>query len=517
LQGNIGESVDALTEFKDEAWPPGERDLAEPPNWMGDDGDEEQLTSASNPSGEEETTSITEDENGHTDKAQQDDGTEDEQDDKISDRAIASTKELSESSNNLHVGGSVKDLQAVVKEEASNGGDAMLTARSVTPDNHKVREPRTVMLSNLDDDPQTRELMHPAVSHTIRALCLVMNHPQTTAKLCELALDVACLLITNQYVSGRAGGRSSAQAGTDDGNQEEKRPDASAASLLHKLIEAIAKCSESSSDVVQMAMSKALIALMTSPKCGIHEAAMLMAVRGTFHVYLVSKSAAAKEVSKSALLDMLKSVYGRMETYGIQSIQASSYKDSANVQPLEATDNHTGTDNSKNQSEQQSNAFASQFHTDGYLLFRALCKLSAKTLPGDDGSSFSGGGGSKLLSSFTSTVVDPLALNSKILSLELILSVLEHCGDEFRNGDKFIYAVQNYLCVSLLKNCMSNQTAVAYLSLKIFLVLVRVSEEIFSLGLKITLFTCILWIVCVATTISSHTFVLMSWYSGYFE
>jgi len=54
----------------------------------------------------------------------------------------------------------------------------------------------------------------------------------------------------------------------------------------------------------------------------------------------------------------------------------------------------------------------------------------------------------------------------------LILAVFEHCGDAFRNGDKFVYAVQSYLCVSLLKNCMSNMTVVSHLSLKIFLLLV---------------------------------------------
>ena len=117
-------------------------------------------------------------------------------------------------------------------------------------------------------------------------------------------------------------------------------------------------------------------------------------------------------------------------------------------------------------------AFASQSHTDSYLLFRALCKLSAKTLP-EDNAPPAAGGGAKVLQAFTAaSPVDPLALSSKILSLELILATLEHCGPAFCSGEKFVYAVQHYLCVSLLKNCMSNHTEVAYLSLKIFLTLV---------------------------------------------
>jgi brefeldin A-inhibited guanine nucleotide-exchange protein len=98
-----------------------------------------------------------------------------------------------------------------------------------------------------------------------------------------------------------------------------------------------------------------------------------------------------------------------------------------------------------------------------------LCKLSAKTLPEEDPKS-------KLTIPFTiTTVVDHLALNSKVLSLELILAVFENCGEAFRHCDKFIYAAQNYLCVSLLKNCMSVHTDVAYLSLKLFIVLVSSS------------------------------------------
>jgi len=140
--------------------------------------------------------------------------------------------------------------------------------------------------------------------------------------------------------------------------------------------------------------------------------------------------------------------------------------------------NGTGAGTTIDEVVSSAGTFASQYHTDSYLLFRALCKLSSKTLPGDENvnvTSSSTPNNSSMGASFFSSapIVDPLALNSKILSLELILAVFEHCGDAFRHGEKFVYAVQSYLCVSLLKNCMSNQTVVAHLSLKIFLLLVR--------------------------------------------
>lgn len=257
-------------------------------------------------------------------------------------------------------------------------------------------------------------------------------------------------------------------------------------SFLGYVVESITRASDSNSEVVQTSMAKALLCIMTCPKCGVHEAAMLQAVRSTFHVYLVGKTGGGKEVAKRTLVDMLKCVFNRMEAYDVMNkkeVKCSSVIDE-NVQEMEnaATTNGTGTAISESLSPPTSppskdasstiGAFASQYHTDSYLLFRALCKLSSKTLPGDENVGMTTAPAASIFST-GAPPVDPLALNSKILSLELILAVFEHCGDAFRNGEKFIYAVQSYLCVSLLKNCMSNQTSVAHLSLKIFLLLVK--------------------------------------------
>lgn len=98
--------------------------------------------------------------------------------------------------------------------------------------------------------------------------------------------------------------------------------------------------------------------------------------------------------------------------------------------------------------------FPSILHKDCFLLFRSLCKLSMKGLPGDPAHQ-----------------IDTVAVQSKILSLELILSILENSGASFRTGDKFIYLIRTYLCQSLLKNCISNITQVVDMSLRIFHVL----------------------------------------------
>jgi brefeldin A-inhibited guanine nucleotide-exchange protein len=55
----------------------------------------------------------------------------------------------------------------------------------------------------------------------------------------------------------------------------------------------------------------------------------------------------------------------------------------------------------------------------------------------------------------------------------LILAAIDLGENAFCEGERFVNLVQQYLCVSLLKNCVSNHTQVAYLSQNIFLQLVR--------------------------------------------
>ncbi len=60
-------------------------------------------------------------------------------------------------------------------------------------------------------------------------------------------------------------------------------------------------------------------------------------------------------------------------------------------------------------------------------------------------------------------------LRSKILSLELLLSILQNSGPVFRTDEIFITAIKQYLCVTLSKNGVSSIPQVFELSLSIFL------------------------------------------------
>ena len=105
--------------------------------------------------------------------------------------------------------------------------------------------------------------------------------------------------------------------------------------------------------------------------------------------------------------------------------------------------------------DQNQMGFTHVLQKDAFLVFRSLCKLCMKPLP--DGHP------------------DPKSheLRSKILSLQLILSILQNSGPVFQTSDIFIVAIKQYLCVALSKNGVSNVPEVFELSLAIFLSLLQ--------------------------------------------
>ena len=64
-----------------------------------------------------------------------------------------------------------------------------------------------------------------------------------------------------------------------------------------------------------------------------------------------------------------------------------------------------------------------------------------------------------------------LSCSWKVLALELLKILLENSGRVFRTSDKFVSAIKQYLCLSLLKNCSSNINQAVSLSCSIFLTL----------------------------------------------
>jgi brefeldin A-inhibited guanine nucleotide-exchange protein len=276
-------------------------------------------------------------------------------------------------------------------------------------------------------------------------LCCDSQYP----RLMEIGLDAIHCLIEYGYLKGKT----VMEAATENNNENSKR------TMMDLIIETVSKCSDITDDGVQLKVIKALLIAVTSVYCEVHESSLLLAVRACFHIHLVTKNQVNKTTARAALTQMLSVVQQRMENYEIKmSSKDENVVEVSAIIPENVADSDIlvegegGDGNDKTSDKDMT--FVSIYHKDTFLLFRALCKLSMKGLHDDSGSQS-----------------DPIALQNKLLSLELILHMLNHSGPAFRSGDRFVHAIRNYLCVSLLGNCTSQVTQITTLSLQIFVAL----------------------------------------------
>ena len=79
-------------------------------------------------------------------------------------------------------------------------------------------------------------------------------------------------------------------------------------------------------------------------------------------------------------------------------------------------------------------------------------------------------------------------LRSKILSLQLLLSILQNAGPVFRTNEMFINAIKQYLCVALSKNGVSSVPQVFELSLAIFLTLLSNFKQHLKMQIEVSFF-----------------------------
>jgi len=226
-------------------------------------------------------------------------------------------------------------------------------------------------------------------------------------------------------------------------------------------IDSICKCSDEFDENIQLLVIKCLLTAITSLDCGVHGTNLLLCIRACFHINLMSKNAIIKTTAKAALTQMINIINQRMEMHIEDSTSVVSTAAAFAQDRVEVGNSFSIEQNDHDDSESLgeklplSQDFCSLFHRDSYLVFRALCKMSMKGVAEEQAQDTN------------------VTYQNKVLSLELILNLLQNCGLNFKTNEKFIYAVRNYLCVSLLNNCTSQLTQVTGLSLQIFLLLVE--------------------------------------------
>lgn len=287
-------------------------------------------------------------------------------------------------------------------------------------------------------------------------------------------------------------------------------------------VELLCCCDDVNDEAVELRLLKALLTAVTSPALAVHGQALLLAVRACYNVFLTSRSEVNQTTAKATLTQMLNAVFQRMEAgsasvlvpplhvsdvLGLPPADASSMSAfvqqflhdvavSVDVLGYHAAEVQQGLDDAfvhsahdaqadpvsagstassqpsqqllavameadgtrcMQQEQQQMAADAGrdaqqQLDKDAFLVFRALCKLSIRNNDGGPSSELT-------------------TVRGKVLALELLKILLENSGPRFASGERFVAAIRQYLCLSLLKNCASPVPALARLCCSIFLTL----------------------------------------------
>lgn len=346
-------------------------------------------------------------------------------------------------------------------------------------------------------------------------------------KIAEPALDCIQKLIAHGILRG--------EADTSGGPE---------ASLLAKLVDSVCKCHDLNEETVELLLLKTILSAVTSVSLRIHGDCLLQIVRTSYDIYLGSKNVVNQTTAKASLIQMLVIVFRRMEADSaaapVQPIVVAELMEPAEktdadgnmtmfvqgfitkiMQDIDGVLNpgtpmkgsgglgvHDGAFETKTSTVESTNPadlldstdkdmldakyweismyktalegrkgeladgeverdddmevqIGNKLRRDAFLVFRALCKLSMKTPPKE-------------------ALADPTLMRGKIIALELLKILLENAGAIFRTSERFLGAIKQYLCLSLLKNSASTLMIVFQLSCSIFISLV----SRFRAGLK---------------------------------
>ncbi|KRZ20127.1 Brefeldin A-inhibited guanine nucleotide-exchange protein 1 [Trichinella pseudospiralis] len=264
--------------------------------------------------------------------------------------------------------------------------------------------------------------------------------------------------------------------------------------LIDRVVQAICSCfsGPNTDDKVQLQIIKALLTIVSSNSCEVHELSLLLAVRTCYNIYLASRNLINQATAKATLTQMLTISFSRMESVGmnpdskihvddvetvcgvvlndiisevcfvldgLMHTPTAGMEQDANGKQLTSTANQNSFESaSQGQLDSPMSvmplAFVNVHQKDCFLLFRALCRLSMKPVNAN---------------------LDPRSheMRSKIISLHLLLTILQNAGPVFRQSEVFILAIKQYLCVALSKNGVSSVLEVFEVSLDIFLALLE--------------------------------------------
>lgn len=215
--------------------------------------------------------------------------------------------------------------------------------------------------------------------------------------------------------------------------------------LIDTIVESVCNCfhGPATDDGVQLQIIKALLTLVTSPSCQVHESSLLLAIQTCFDIYLSSRNLTNQNTAKATLTQMYNNSFQKMESYTGQELD--DYVIAQCLSHLVSQVDQELPTYTKSQEFEPANIL----HYDAYIIFHALCKLSMRQ------------------------VSDEHPLKLKLLSLQLILTILQNSGPVLKSSEIFLAAIKQCLCVALSKNGLSNNNEILSLSLSIFMCLLK--------------------------------------------
>ncbi|WCJ28586.1 Brefeldin A-inhibited guanine nucleotide-exchange protein 1 [Euphorbia peplus] len=315
---------------------------------------------------------------------------------------------------------------------------------------------------------------------------LILALDSAYAKIVEPTLECAYRLFSLGLIRGEIDGNSSANV------------------VLFKLIEGVCKVCGIGDEAIELAVLRVLLAAVRSSCVLIRGECLVQLVRTCYNVYLGGTNGTNQICAKSVLAQIMLIVYARVEEDSMDvsvktvtvselleftdknlnegssisicqnfifdvmgaselqeakfSVQCSSPKQNGGSEVCShdgeakvSSELANGEATDGSESPISGLPWTSKIREDGFLLFRNLCKLSMKY-------------------SSQESPDDQILLRGKILSLELLKVVMENGGSIWRNNERFLNAVKQYLCLSLLKNSALSVMAIFQLQCSIFMI-----------------------------------------------
>ncbi|CAD6336232.1 unnamed protein product [Miscanthus lutarioriparius] len=315
-----------------------------------------------------------------------------------------------------------------------------------------------------DDEPDTSSpspvpgLPAPAAAAALAALLLALD--PASPKVAEPALECVAGLLFLRLLLGDV--------------------DAVDPSPVPKLFAAVLSCISlggGGDEALELAVLRVLVAFARCPGVSVSGECLGQVVKACYNVYLGSASGGNQLCAKMALAQVLVIVFARVEADAmdvrVRTVSAAdmidlsdrSLNDSSVVQAAQVFLNEAMEGSDVPEEAPPVDAASveaegtgedggiSKIREDGLALFKNLCKLSMKFDTPD-------------------SPEDPMLLRGKVLSLELVRMVIDNAGPFWKTNEKYLEAVKQYLCLSLLKNSALSAMSVFQLLCSIFMSLI---------------------------------------------